>query len=152
MTETAGFTDWLQALAAVSSAFAAGAALWVAWKGPRSAAVLSEELRVAGQQREDSRKAKLSLFYTLMEERGSLGSRASMSALNRAEAVFMDSDAVRRELRSLNDLAHMPHSPERGPRMNAQFLSVVHAIASDIGFEGSFTDADFARIFASGAP
>lgn len=150
MTEGPSLTDWLQAAAALSSAIAAGAALLVAWKGPRSAAKLAERLRIESQRHEDSRRAKLSLFYTLMEERGSLGSPAAMAALNRAEAVFMDAPYLRQELRSFHDLAHQAPSMERGIRMNQQFLRVVRAMATDLGFDGSFEDADFARVFEGG--
>lgn len=133
-------TAWLSAGAAGFSAVAAGFAAYLAYKGPISAARLAEDLRAAAQVRAE----KLAVFYTLMEERGSLDSAASMKALNRVEAVFRDSEDVRK---SLSELYHAA-SVQSGGRNDA-FLELIHAISNDLGFEGSFHDRDFQRLFVA---
>ena len=56
--------EWVQGVAAIATFFAAGLAVWAAFRGPELAAQFAEKLRVQNQASEQIRTAKLNVFAT----------------------------------------------------------------------------------------
>ena len=85
----------LQVLGTLLSAIAAVAAAYAAWIGPRSAAELAEKLRRDGEAADETRRLRMFVFNTLMQERARLYSEEGVKALNLIDTVFSDCSDVR---------------------------------------------------------
>lgn len=121
-------------------------AAWATWQGPRSAAKLSEEIRINSERANERRRMKLNLFATLMQERANIVSIDSVRMLNSIDFIFYDSVKVREawaELFNVFQTNGIPH-----PQLQEDKLrNLLREMAADIGFSDSLKVNDLGRIY-----
>jgi hypothetical protein len=139
-------TDYLQIFLAVLSTVTTGFAAYAAWKAPRSAASLAEQLREAGDKANEKRRLKLHIFATLMQERAAFYSLEAVRAFNLIDVVYYDCRKVRdcwaEFLESLAKDAAMPVHVQ-----SERFRKLLEAMAEDLNLASQLRPDDFARTY-----
>lgn len=139
--------EWLSAgtIAAFLSAIAAICAALATWRGPRTAAILSEELRRASELEAERRRFRLNVFATIMQERAQIYSMDGVRALNSIDVAFSDSTPVREawaELyQALNNQPIPDHVVDERIRKLLREMSIVLGISTSLRLD------DFGRVY-----
>lgn len=136
----------VSATAAVASAIFAVIAILNTWLAPRYLARYAERVRRRAEQEAEVAKQKRLIFAELMKARGVQVTRDSVAAFNLIDLVFIDNAKVRDAWAELySAYSHQPPAP---PALTSdKMLSLLRAVAEDIGLGGSFRTADLERYY-----
>lgn len=127
-------TDWLQAIAAIFTFLAAGAALTVAMKAPKKAAEWAETYRRQSEQAAERERLRMNLFVSLMKCRRQLLHQEALAALNLVDVAFSDVQPVREAYRSFhNATLEDPGSPEK---IIERYHTLIDKVADAVGMSG----------------
>lgn len=134
-----------ESIAAFMSFLAATASAYATWKAPHSAAALAEELRTKSEKHSESRRLKLHVFVTLLQERATVSSLESVRMLNVIDFVYADCPNVREawaELFSIFSSGQI-HPQLRDDKMR----KLLKEMAAELGLSNSLKADDFGRIY-----
>ena len=136
--------DALPTIAAVSSAIAALAALFVAWRAPIAAATYAEALRASGAKQDQERQLKFFVFSEMLKARGIRITGDSVAAMNLIDLAFSDSPSVRD---AWAELYTAYSTPGRETFAQEKLHRLLLAMAEDIGLSSSLRTDDFERYY-----
>lgn len=124
--------DWLQAVASISTAIVAVAALLIAMRAPEAAARFAEKYRSDNQAEEEKTRIKVGVFVTLMQHRALMLAPNAVAAVNLIDVAFVDSPRVRDAHKSfMAATAEDPFQPEKTVE---RYHALIEAVARDLGF------------------
>ncbi|WP_394804782.1 DUF6680 family protein [Sphingomonas agrestis] len=133
-------------LAATLSAVAAIAAAIATWRGPLSAARMAESLRRGSEAAADSRRFRLNVFASLMQERAEIYSPDAVRALNSIDVAFSDSIAVREAWSELyQSLTSQPSGPSHV--IDERLRKLLKEMAADLGIADKLRLDDLGRVY-----
>jgi hypothetical protein len=135
----AAVTAFLSAVATIAAAVAT-------WRAPRSGAELAERLRRDSELAHETRRMKLWVFTTLMQERAAIYSPEAVRALNVIDVVFHECVEVREAWAELYlSLQADNHIPEHEKTQRIRLL--LKAMAASLGLSSSLRLDDFGRVY-----
>lgn len=139
--------DWLNpnTVAAFLSAVAALFAAIATWRGPLSAAKLSESLRQASDQEAERRRFRLNVFATIMQERAQIYSMDGVRALNSIDVAFSDAAAVREAWAELYQALNTEPMPEHV--VDERIRKLLREMSAELGISERLRLDDFGRIY-----
>ena len=126
-------TDWVTAVSAIVATVVSCVALYIAWRGPRTAALFAEELRRVGDITRERDRTKMAIFTTLMKCRKQILHPEAVAALNLVDVYFMDSVSVRAAYKSF--ISATLEEVSNPVRIVERYHSLIDKIASDLGFK-----------------
>lgn len=133
-------------IAAFLSAIAATAAAIATWRGPISAARMAESLRRSAEVAADSRRFKLNVFASLMQERAEIYSADAVRALNSIDVAFSDEVEVREAWSELYQaLNSKPVAPPHV--LDERIRKLLREMASSLGLADKLRLDDFGRVY-----
>lgn len=135
-----------EAIAAFLSALATGFAAWSAWIGPMAAAKAAEKLRRQNDETYETRRLKLWIFTTLMQERAYMASIDAVRALNLVDVVFRDAVPVREAWAELF-AAYGPENKIPDHVRQERLRHLLKEMASDIGIADTLRGDDLGRVY-----
>ena len=144
--------DWTDptVVTAGFSAVAAFAAAVAAWRSPLSAARMAEELRKSGDEAADSRRFRLSVFTTLMQERSEIYSIEAVRAFNSIDVVFSKALKVRKAWAELYlALDQKPVPPNHV--IDERLRNLLREMAADLGISTDLRLDDLGRVYVPNA-
>ncbi|MEG3170123.1 DUF6680 family protein [Sphingomonas sp. LB3N6] len=130
--------------AAFLSAVAAIAAAVAAWRGPLTAAKMSDALRVNSDKSANSRQIRLNVFATIMQGRAEIYSEDTVRALNFIDVAFSDDTKVR-ECWSELFQALSPVAPDHV--IDERLRRLLKAMSLNLGLSDSLRQDDFGRVY-----
>lgn len=131
-------------VAAILSFFATAFAAWATWKGPQSAAILAETMRLNSEKDHERRRMKLNVFATLMQERATIYSVESVRMLNSIDFVFSESPTVREAWADLYTI----FQGDIHPQLREDKVRVLlREMAADLGLSSTLKVDDLGRIY-----
>jgi hypothetical protein len=137
-------TDEVQLFAAGASAVAAIAAAVAAWRGPMAAAKLAEHLRQRSESASESRRIRLGILQSLMQERAALYSVEGVRALNLIDVAFAENKGVRDAWAEL----HQAFTPPLIPHViDERTRKLLREIAADLGLSDQLRPDDLGRVY-----
>ena len=132
--------EQVQALAAVFTFLAALAAVWATFSAPKKAADFAERLRVQNTQVEEAHRRKMHVFAVLLENRGSMASASSVSAINLTDLVYADVKDVRDARRDFMEAADA--HPFEVVALYERYLALIGAMARHLGLQSEISIYD----------
>ena len=127
------------------SAVAALAAAYSAWKGPIGAARMAEELRRTSEARLETKRFKLNVFATIMQERGDITSLDAVRALNSIDVAFSDSEPVRTAWAELFRVLNVRPMVEH--QLDDRLRALLREMAADLGIADKMRPDDLSRAY-----
>jgi hypothetical protein len=132
-------------IAAFLSAIAAIAAAIATWRGPQSAAIMAERLRRESEDAQESRRFRLNVFATIMQNRAEIYGEDSVRALNSIDVAYSASVPVREAwaelLNALNSSNHPAHV------IDERIRKLLREMARDLGISDTLRQDDFGRVY-----
>ena len=132
-------------LAAFLSAIAAIAAAVATWRGPRSAALIAERLRRESEGDRESRRFRLQVFSTIMQNRAEIYSEDSVKALNSIDVAFNEASSVREAWAELLNALNTADIPSHV--VDERLRKLLREMADNLGLSKSLRQDDFGRIY-----
>jgi hypothetical protein len=123
--------EWIQAIAAVATLFAAIAAAVIAFQTPKLAAQYAEEYRRKNAAIDEQRAFQQMIFRALMKGRNELASLDTRAAINLVEVAFPNDTKVRNARRMFTKAASA--QPFQAERLIECFNSLIQAVAEAVG-------------------
>jgi Family of unknown function (DUF6680) len=147
------FLEWLlqskpETIAAFMSFGAALAAAIATWQAPRSAARISEEMRLLQDKQNEQRRMRLHVFVTLMQERATIASLDSVRVLNVIDFVYADCPKVREAWADLFQLFGSGGDQGIHPQLQQEKLrTLLKTMADELGLSHTLGVDDLSRIY-----
>ena len=140
-------SDWLNpsTIAAFLSAVAAMFAAIATWRGPMSAAKLSESLRQASDEEAERRRFRLNVFATIMQERAQIYTMDGVRALNSIDVAFSDASTVREAWAELYQALNSDPVPEHV--VDERIRKLLREMSAELGISERLRLDDFGRIY-----
>jgi hypothetical protein len=132
-------------IAAFLSAAAALFAAIATWRGPLTAAKLSERLRKASEVESERRRFRLNVFATIMQERAQIYSMDGVRALNSIDVAFSDASAVREAWAELYQALNTQPMPDHV--VDERIRKLLREMSVELGISESLRLDDFGRIY-----
>jgi hypothetical protein len=132
--------------AAVFSAIATFLAAYATLRGPRSAAILAEEMRKTSEIANERRRMKLFVLTTLMQERAAYYSMDAVKAFNLIDVVFNENRTVRD---AWADFHSAMDSSKKVPdhAQQEKFRTLLSLMAENIGLADALRSDDLNRVY-----
>lgn len=131
-------------VAAFLSAVAAVAAAVAAWRGPVSAARMSDALRVQSDLATHARQVRLNVFASIMQGRAEIYNDDTVRALNLVDVAFADDVDVREAWAELfQALSNSPPDHVIDERLRR----LLRAMSLNLGLSKSLKQDDFGRVY-----
>lgn len=133
-------TDWLTAIAAISTFFTAIAAVFIAANAPKKAAEWAETYRKQSEKSSERERLRSHVFMLFMKCRSQLLHQDALTALNLVDVAFSDVPAVRAAYRSFLEATNEePSSPEK---IIERYHALIDKVAQAVGMAESISVSD----------
>lgn len=137
--------DVIAAVSAGLSAIATLFAAMAAWRAPKNAARLAEDLRQANEKSTEQRRMKFYIFTTLMQERAAVYSSDAVRALNLIDVVFAASGKVREAWAELYNAYGDRQASDFDKQ--SKLRTLLKEMADDLGLSSGLRVDDFGRVY-----